>query len=93
MPVGQWFVSARHRGHLRPHKDEVAPPYGVRHARQPGEPFTICGQGALGWIMFWHLPFAPDAPETCERCSELLQLERSWRASGEAADERPMGGR
>lgn len=81
MTTQRWFVSTRHRGRLRQGKEELAPPYGVRHARQPGEPFTVCGQGSLGWIFFWHLPFAPSAPETCDRCSELLLLERSWGAS------------
>ena len=84
MSTGSWFVSTRHRGRLRPGKDEDAPPYGVRHARKVGERFTVCGQGALGWIFFWHLPFAPNAPETCARCSELLMLERTWNADGAA---------
>lgn len=77
----RWFVSTRHRGRLRLGRDDEAPPYGVRHARQPGDPFTVCGQGALGWIFFWHLPYAPDAPEVCQRCSDILIAEQAWKAS------------
>lgn len=78
--MNRWYASLRRHGRPR-RREQLSPPYGVRHTRQPGEPFTVCAQGPWGWIFFWHLPFAPDAPETCQRCSELLLLQRSWNAS------------
>jgi len=71
MSATRWFVSTRHRGRPCPGRGQDAPPYGTRHARQPGDTVTLCGEAALNWICFWDLPFAPHAPQTCERCSEL----------------------
>lgn len=69
----QWFVTARHRGRLKPGVDDLAPPYGIQHARQAGSHFALCGEGVLGWLFFWHLSFAADAPSTCAGCSELIK--------------------
>lgn len=68
----QWFVTARHRGRLLPDGDGMAPPHGIRHARQAGSAVALCGEGVLGWVIFWHLPFVAGDPDTCTLCADLV---------------------
>jgi hypothetical protein len=69
----QWFVTARHRGRRRPGGDDLAPPYGIQHARQAGSHVALCGEAVVGWVFFWHLSFAADAPDSCPACSEVIK--------------------
>jgi hypothetical protein len=54
-------------------------PYGLQHARQPGNAFTECGEQALTWPLFWDLPFQARLEGVCRACvnSVLTQEPRT----------------
>ena len=67
-----WFVTARHRRSTLVDGTPTWTPYGVRHARRVGEPRTACGEAALGWVLFWEMPFAPGTDRLCRACCEAV---------------------
>jgi hypothetical protein len=75
-----WYVSSSH-GHriVTPDGDQRWRPYGVGHARQVGSSRTACGIGALGWELFWDMPFPTRAGSICGAC--LAEIVRSWAVS------------
>jgi hypothetical protein len=70
MRQAAWFVSSQHSypvTHTQPRT-----PYGERHARQPGSRYTACGISALGWTIFWELPFSGTEPTNCAECCSVV---------------------
>jgi hypothetical protein len=64
-----WYVSSSHgRRIVTPNGDQQWRPYGIEHAREVGSSRTACGVGALGWELFWDMPFPPGAGPICEAC-------------------------
>jgi hypothetical protein len=64
-----YFVSARHGTRGRAAAGENGSrPVGEQHARTPGSAYTACGRVALGWSMFWELPFPAEPSVTCRHC-------------------------
>lgn len=73
-----WFVSAPHGRLTRNNPGEPRwVPFGKAHARQVGSSFTACGQPALGWKLFWDMPFPDSDAETCAECRELVSSPRN----------------
>lgn len=71
MDANRWLVTARHLDISNPLGRQ---PLGVRHARRSGDNRTACGQWAIGWRMFWHLPFDAEAATSCDECSRAVRL-------------------
>ena len=67
--TASWAVSARHRSSAAV---KPALPFGVWHARQPGDPFTACGLPAAGWPIFWELTFAQGRSKMCAECQAVM---------------------
>jgi hypothetical protein len=62
----RWFVTSPHR--VARGTEEGWIPYGVRHARQVGSSWTECRLPALGWPMFWEMPFLEERTLLCAGC-------------------------
>jgi len=60
-----WMVSTRHEDR---HSLQGRGPLGTLHARRSGDRCTACGINAMGWKMFWHLPFSSAQPDACPEC-------------------------
>jgi hypothetical protein len=70
--LSKWLVTSSH-GVWQVTLDERSwVPYSVRHAREVGAVRAACGQLAIGWELFWDLPFAVDDPRACQACNELV---------------------
>jgi hypothetical protein len=68
-PLPTFFVSAPHGTRGRAAAGERGSrPVGEQHARQPGSAYTACGRVALGWRMFWEMPFPVASAATCRSC-------------------------
>ena len=67
-----WLVSARHRTVIFRDCDSEWYPVGQHHARQAGENLPACGQVAIGWPVFWLMPFRPHASTSCPECTEAV---------------------
>jgi hypothetical protein len=63
-----WLVSAKHRTLVRCAGESDWSPLGAHHARQAGESLTACGVVAIGWPVFWLMPFDTGAPASCPDC-------------------------
>jgi len=64
-----WYVSSPH-GHriVTSDGDRRWRSFGMGHARQVGSSRTACGIGALGWELFWDMPFPTRAGSICRAC-------------------------
>jgi hypothetical protein len=62
-PNGTWRVHAQ---------TSVWAPFSAPHAREVGAALTACGQFAVGWELFWSLPFDPEAPGVCQDCADAV---------------------
>jgi hypothetical protein len=51
-------------------------PYSEPHAREVGAALTACGQFAVGWELFWDLPFDSEAPSVCQECADATGVTR-----------------
>ena len=49
-------------------------PCGLGHARQAGSALAACGRYAVGWRIFWELPFQMSAPHACPACVEAVAV-------------------
>ena len=49
-------------------------PCGLSHARRAGSALTACGRYAVGWRIFWELPFQTSAPHACPACVEAVAV-------------------
>ena len=67
-----WLVSAKHRTVVLRDGDSEWSPIGEHHARQAGENLTACGLVAIGWPVFWLMPFRPRASISCPACVEAV---------------------
>lgn len=75
--IPTWFASAPHgRYVLSSGAVPLWRPYGIHHARQVGASRTACGRGALGWELFWEVPFPDYTAETCRECALVVA---AWR--------------
>jgi hypothetical protein len=63
-----WLVSAKHRTVIMRDGESEWSPLGEHHARQSGENLTACGLVAIGWPVFWLMPFEPEASTSCPNC-------------------------
>lgn len=69
-PHGVWQVIAGERSWV---------PFGVRHAREVGGTLTACKQFAVGWQLFWDLPFLAAEGGVCQECAEeILRDPGGW---------------
>jgi hypothetical protein len=68
-----WLVSAKYRRVVRHDGDSDWLPVGVQHARQAGENRTACGLVAIGWPIFWLLPFTPANRASCPSCRKEVE--------------------
>jgi hypothetical protein len=68
----KWLVTASHGVWQVTAQERTWVPYSVRHARQVGASQTACGQFAVGWELYWDMPFTPDETEVCETCAEVV---------------------
>jgi hypothetical protein len=57
-------------------------PYSMPHAREVGASLTACGRFAVGWELFWDLPFRPEATDVCQECAEALKDSHSSAKTG-----------
>jgi len=64
----RWYVTATHT--VGAYAAEL--PYGVRHARSPGDLVTVCGLRAVGWPLFWDLPFNGRQERACLACAQQV---------------------
>jgi len=62
----RWYVTATHT--VGAYAAER--PYGIRHARSPGDRFTACGLRAVDWPLFWDLPFHGRQERACRTCAQ-----------------------
>ena len=69
--VPTWFVTAPHRRQVLDGGEPAWAPYGAQHARRVGDPRTACGRVALGWVLFWEMPFASAAGRGCPACAQV----------------------
>ena len=67
-----WLVSAKHRTVVSSDGDSDWFPVGVHHARRASENLTACGIVAIGWPVFWLMPFVQDASTSCPACIEAV---------------------
>jgi hypothetical protein len=64
-----WLVSAPHGQHIdAPGFQTLWRPFGTHHARKVGSSRTACGLVALGWQLFWDMPFPNEMSVTCVEC-------------------------
>jgi hypothetical protein len=69
-----WLVSSRNGVVLLRDGDGASwRPFGVHHARSVGSPLTACGEGALGWELFWDMPFPAEESGSCVACLDAIQ--------------------
>lgn len=79
-----WLVSAKYRTVIARDGDSDWYPVGEHHAREAGENLTACGLVAIGWPVFWLMPFEPRASVSCTDCIEAVT-----RAEASPHQERP----
>ena len=49
-------------------------PCGLSHARQAGSALAACGRYAVGWRIFWELPFQMSAHHACPARVEAVAV-------------------
>lgn len=74
----RFYVSSSHKS--GPFGSER--PYGVQHARQPGNAFTECGEPALTWPLFWDRTFHSGLELVCRACVNSVVTEQYVRRQG-----------
>ena len=79
-----WLVSAKHRTVISRDGDRDWYPVGEHHAREAGENLTACGLVAIGWPVFWLMPFKPGSSSSCSECTAAVK-----RAEASSHQERP----
>ena len=79
-----WLVSAKHRTVIARDGDSEWYPVGEHHAREAGENLTACGLVAIGWPVFWLMPFKPGSSVSCTECTGAVK-----RAEASSHQERP----
>ena len=47
-------------------------PYSTAHAREVGAALTACGTFAIGWELFWDMPFEGSGEDACSACANAL---------------------
>jgi hypothetical protein len=52
-------------------------PHLEAHAREVGAALTACGRFAVGWELFWDLPFDAEAPGVCQACVDAMRVSLS----------------
>lgn len=64
-----WLVTSSN-GYMMatPGEDPSWRPWGTQHAKKVGAALTACGEFALGWELFWDMPFPDDTSRSCQRC-------------------------
>lgn len=67
-----WLVSAKHRAVISNGDDSGWFPVGVLHARRASGHLTACGLFAIGWPMFWAMPFEGATAGSCQDCAAAL---------------------
>lgn len=67
-----WFVSTKYRTVVTGDGGNEWNPVGEHHARRAGENLTACGQVAIGWPVFWLLPFQLQASTSCAACIDAV---------------------
>ena len=68
-----WLVTTRHRVRVFMAGDDAGRgPFGTQHAKRAGASFTACGEAALGWELFWTMPFPGDPSRVCEACRAAI---------------------
>ena len=67
-----WLVSAKHRRVVSRDGDSEWYPVGVHHAREAGENLTACGLVAIGWPVFWLMPFRAGRSTSCVECTAAV---------------------
>ena len=70
----RWVISVPHTAMKDVGGQMVERPYGVSHARQAGHALTACGRYAVGWRIFWELPFQTSTPHACPACVEAVAV-------------------
>ena len=67
-----WFASTPYEILDRQSRESGLRPYGILHARRAESGLTACGEYAVGWRIFWELPFSADRARACAACVEAL---------------------
>lgn len=70
----RWVISVPHTAMKHVGGQLMERPDGVNHARQAGRAPTACGRYAVGWRIFWELPFQTSAPHACPSCVEAVAV-------------------
>jgi hypothetical protein len=63
-PNGTWQLRGQERAWV---------PYSMPHARAVGSSVTACGLFAVGWQLFWDIPFDAASPQVCQECAQAIR--------------------
>ena len=92
MPTSQsdheswWWVSAKGRIPPSGPYEEARVPWGVQHARRPGNFRAACGLPSLGWLIFWDLRFPAVRTLSCRECLYVVSVGEATVAQGPRSD-------